>query len=160
MNWALRHSFADERLGLLELVRPLRKEVAALIPKDLDARPLTRGEQANGYSLSPIASADDGVILAVAGEIDISNAEEFVDDVRSLNGGAEGEVVLNLQHCGFIDSTGIRALIVLARELRTRGETLVLSGLNGEPRRVFELTGLIDGRDFAIRDEAPDMSAE
>ena len=100
------------------------------------------------------------MILAVAGEIDISSAEEFSDDVRALVEGAEGEVVLSLQDCGFIDSTGIRALILLARELRTRGQTLVLSGLNGEPRRVFELTGLLDGRDFAIRDEAPYMSAE
>jgi anti-anti-sigma factor len=131
-----------------------------LFPKELDARPGTRGEQVNGHSLSRIASAGNGVILAVAGEIDISSAEEFSDDARALVEGAEGEVVLILQNCGFIDSTGIRALILLARELRTRGQTLVLSGLNGEPRRVFEITGLLDGRDFAIRDEAPDMSAE
>ena len=124
-----------------------------MIPKELDARPLTRSEQANGHSLSRIASADDGVILALTGEIDISNAEEFSDEVRTLVDGAPGEVVLSLQDCGFIDSTGIKTLIMLGRELRTRGQTLVLSGLNGEPRRVLELTGLLDGRDFAIRDE-------
>jgi anti-anti-sigma factor len=100
------------------------------------------------------------VILAVAGEIDISSAEEFSDDVRAQMEGVEGEVVLSLQNCGFIDSTGIRALIMLARELRTRGQTLVLSGLNGGPRRVFEITGLLDGRDFEIRDAAPDVSPE
>jgi anti-anti-sigma factor len=133
---------------------------AALTLKELDARPLTRSEQVNGHSLSRIASGNDGVILAVAGEIDISNAGELVDGVRTLVDGAEGEVVLSLQDCGFIDSTGIKALIVLARELRTRGQTLVLSGLNGEPRRVFEITGLLDRRDFEIRDEAPDRSAE
>ena len=127
---------------------------AALTPKELDARPLTRGEQVNGHSLSRIASPGNGVSLAVAGEIDISNAEEFSDGVRTLTDGAEGEVVLSLENCGFIDSTGIRALIVLARELRTRGQTLVLSGLNGEPRRVFEITGLLDRRDLEIRDEA------
>ena len=131
-----------------------------MIRKELDARPLTPGEQVNGHSLSRIPSANDGVILAVAGEIDISNAEEFVDDVRSLVGGAESEVVLSLQDCGFIDSTGIRALLMLARELRTRSQTLVLSGLDGEPRRVLEITGLLDGRDFEIRDAAPDMSPE
>ena len=126
-----------------------------MTPKELDARLLTRGEHVNGHSLSRIASGEDGVILAVAGEIDISNAEELVDGVRSLVEGAEGEVVLSLQDCGFIDSTGIRALIMLARELQTRGQALVLSGLNGEPPRVFELTGLLDGHDFTIRDRAP-----
>jgi anti-anti-sigma factor len=100
------------------------------------------------------------VILAVAGEIDISSAEEFGDGVRSLIEGVEGEVVLSLQNCGFIDSSGIRALIMLARELQTRGQTLVLSGLNGGPRRVFEITGLLNGREFEIRAAAPDVGAE
>jgi anti-anti-sigma factor len=100
------------------------------------------------------------VILAVAGEIDISSAEEFSDGVRSLVEGVEGEVVLSLQNCGFIDSSGIRALIMLARELQTRGQTLVLSGLNGGPRRVFEITGLLNGREFEIRAAAPDVGAE
>lgn len=135
-----------------------------MIAKELDERPLTRGEQvnghSNGHSLSRIASAGNGVILAVAGEIDLSNAEEFSDGVRALKDGAEGEVVLSLQDCGFIDSAGIRALIMLARELRTQDQTLVLSGLNGGPRRVLEITGLLDGRVFEIRDAAPDMSAE
>jgi anti-anti-sigma factor len=126
-----------------------------LTPTELGARPLTRDERVNGPSLSRVSSGHDDVILAVAGEIDISNAEELVDGVRSLVDGAEGEVVLRLQDCGFIDSIGIKALIVLARELQTRGQTLVLSGLNGEPRRVFEITGLLDGREFAIRDHAP-----
>ena len=129
-------------------------------PKELDARPLAPGKQLSGHSLSRIPSAGDGVILAVAGEIDISNAKEFGDGVRSLAGGAEGEVVLSLQDCVFIDSTGIKALIMLARELRRRGGTLVLSELNGEPRRVFKLTGLLDGRDFVVRDAVPDVSAE
>jgi anti-anti-sigma factor len=105
-------------------------------------------------------SADIGVTLAVAGEIDISNADEFVDDVRWLVGSTKCHVVLSLENCGFIDSTGARAFITLARELRMRGQTLVLSGLDGEPRRVLELTGLLEGRAFAIRDGAPDLSAE
>lgn len=131
-----------------------------MIPTELNGRPLTPAEQANGHSLSRIASAGNGVILAVAGEINISSAEEFSDEVCALMEGAEGEVVLRLQNCCFIDSTGIRALIGLARELRTRGQTLVLSGLNGQPRRVFELTGLLDRREFEMRDPVPDKRAE
>ena len=135
-----------------------------MIPKELNGRPLTRSEQANrhanGYSLSHLESAGSGVILAVGGEIDISNADEFSDQVRGLVDGAEGEVVLGFQDCGFIDSAGIRALIMLARELRTRGQTLVIAGLNGGPRRVFEITGLLDRRDFEIRKAGPHTSAE
>jgi anti-sigma B factor antagonist len=100
------------------------------------------------------------MILAVGGEIDISNAEEFGDEMSSLVDGANEEVVLNLQDCGFIDSTGIKALIKLARELRTRGQTLVLSGLNGGPQRVLELTGLLDGGDFTVRGDAPERNID
>lgn len=128
--------------------------------KELNGRPPTRGKQVNGHSLSRVASAGNGVSVAVAGEIDISSAEEFGDDVRALVDGADGEVVLSFENCGFIDSTGMRALIMLARELRTRGQTLVLSGLKGEPRRVFEITGLLDGGGFEVRDSAPALSAE
>ena len=131
-----------------------------MISTELNGRPLTPGGTAIGHSLSRIPCAGDGVILALAGDIDISSAEEFSDEVRALMEGAEGEVVLSLENCGFIDSTGIRALIGLARELRTRGQTLVLSGLNGQPRRVFELTGLLDRRDFEMRDPASDKRAE
>ena len=131
-----------------------------MISKELDARSLGSGQHVSGHSVSQIVPDDNGVTLAVAGEIDIANADEFADDVRWLVGSAKGDVVLSLESCGFIDSTGARALIVLARELQMRGQTLVLSGLDGEPRRVLELTDLLEGRAFAIRGGAPDMSAE
>jgi anti-anti-sigma factor len=118
---------------------------SGLILKERDTRPLTGGEPVNGHSLSRISTDDNGAVLAVAGEIDLSNAEEFVDEVRSLIGGEEGEVVLSLQDCNFIDSTALTALTMLARELPTRSQRLVLSGLDGQPRRMFELTGLLDG---------------
>ena len=133
-------------------------------PIELDGGQPARSEpanrHANGYSLSHLESAGSGVILAVGGEIDISSADEFSDQLRGLVDGAEGEVVLGFQDCGFIDSTGIRTLIRLGRELRTRGQTLVIAGLNGGPRRVFEITGLLDRRDFEIRKAGPHTSAE
>lgn len=133
-----------------------------MIPTERDERVRTPAERVNGHSngslLSRVAS-DDRVILAVAGEIDLASAEKFSDDVRELTAGENGEIVLNLQDCSFIDSTGIRAVIMLARELEARGQSLVLCGLNGSPRRVFEITGLLDGPDFEIRDGSPNPSA-
>ena len=130
-----------------------------MIPKELDSGPPPRSERVdghfNGYSLSRIESAGNGVILGVGGEIDISNADELSDQVRGLMDGSEGEVVLSFQDCGFIDSSGIRALIMLAQELQARGQTLVIAGLNGGPRRVFEIAGLLDRPDLEIRDAVP-----
>jgi anti-anti-sigma factor len=119
-----------------------------LISRERDERPVTRVRQVNGVN----GSTNGHVTLAVAGEIDLSTAATFSDEVRALAGAGKGEIVLGFEDCRFIDSSGIRALIMLAREFRARGQTLVLSGLNGSPRRVLEITGLFDGPEFEIRD--------
>ena len=75
--------------------------------------------------------------LAVSGEIDISNAKAFTEEVHLLFNGGSGQMTLDLQHCVFIDSAGIRALVVLAQEQQARGRTLKLSGVTGEPQRVL-----------------------
>ena len=103
---------------------------------------------ANGYSLSRTARNGDGVMLAISGEIDIATADAFIDEVHRLNG-VGGDVVLDFQNCLFIDSTGIRALVVLGEEQKAQGRRLKLSGVTGEPQRVLELTGLLDSDLFA-----------
>ena len=114
-----------------------------MAPKS-DSQPLSGGELGNGYSLSRMARNGAGVTLALSGEIDIANADAFTDQVHSLIEGADGQVVLDLQNCLFIDSTGIRALMVLAREQQAWGRRLKLSRVTGEPLRVLGLSGLLD----------------
>jgi anti-anti-sigma factor len=104
---------------------------------------------ANGYSLSRADRNGDGVSLAIFGEIDIANADAFIDEVHRLSGDADRDVVLDFQNCLFIDSTGIRALMVLGQEQKAQGRRLKLSGVTGEPQRVLELTGLLDSDLFA-----------
>lgn len=110
---------------------------------------LRGSELANGYSLSRIAREGEDVTLAVAGEIDIANAEVFTHEAHSLIEGAGGRVTLDLQNCRFIDSTAIRALITLSKEQQAQGRTFELSGVTGEPRRSLGLTGLLDSGLFA-----------
>jgi anti-sigma B factor antagonist len=105
----------------------------------------------NGYSLLRMARNGDGVTLAVSGEVDIANAEAFTDEVHSLFEGGDGQLTLDLQNCLFIDSTGIRALMVLAQGQRERGRTIKLSGVTGEPLRVLRLSGVLDS-DLFVED--------
>jgi anti-anti-sigma factor len=131
------------RIGLRDSRHTGRARRSQLAPKS-GSRPLSGGEFGNGYSLSRIARNGAGVMLALSGEIDIANADAFTEEVHSLIEDADGQVVLDLQHCLFIDSIGIRALIVLAREQQAQGRSLRLSGVTGEPLRVLELSGLLD----------------
>jgi anti-anti-sigma factor len=107
----------------------------------------------NGYSLARIAHNGSGVTLAISGEIDIASAKSFTDEVHSLVQDADSEVALDLENCGFIDSTGIRALVALAQGQQAQGRKLKLSGVTGEPQRVLELSGLLNSGLFADSDE-------
>jgi anti-anti-sigma factor len=107
---------------------------------------------ANGYSLSSVTT--DGGTVAISGEIDLANADAFVGELRGLMEDAAGEVVLDFQNCLFIDSSGIRALLVLAHEREAQGTKLKLSGVTGEPLRALELTGLLDSGVFVTGPES------
>ena len=52
--------------------------------------------------------------LVVSGEIDMACATEFLDAVRSIR--ADGPLCLRMTDVSFMDSSGIRALLTLARE--------------------------------------------
>ena len=95
--------------------------------------PLSGRQPRDGYLLVPTARNGHGVTLAISGEIDISNAEAFTDEVKLLFNGANGEMTLDLQHCVFIDSAGIRALVVLAQEQQARGERSSFQALPVSP---------------------------
>jgi anti-sigma B factor antagonist len=129
-----------------------------LAPK-VDSQPPSGTERRNGYSLSRTSRNGHGVILAVSGEIDISNAEAFTDEVHSLIGGSDSPVALDLQGCGFIDSSAIRALLVLAQEQQAQGRQLKLLGVTGEPQRVLKVSGLLDSGLFAGSDEGQKRQA-
>jgi anti-anti-sigma factor len=126
----------------------LRERRFLLTPKSGSS--LSRGELANGYALSRVARNGERVTLTVYGEIDIANAGAFTDEARSLINDAGGQVALDLENCEFIDSTGIRALIVLAQEQQARGPDLELNGVTGEPLRALRLSGVLESSLFAM----------
>jgi len=118
-----------------------------------NSQPPSGAERRKGYSLSRTARNGHGVILAVSGELDIANTEAFTAEVHSLIDHADSPVALDLQGCGFIDSTAIRALLVLAQEQRAQGRRLKLLGITGEPQRVLKISGLLDSDLFADSDQ-------
>jgi anti-anti-sigma factor len=82
-------------------------------------------------------------IVAVAGEIDVSNAEQFRHALLSaarLLPEADGVVVIDLADVTFLDSTALSAL-VFARS-RHGGLVWNLCAVQGHIKRLFALTGL------------------
>ena len=96
---------------------------------------------------------EDGVaIVAVNGEFDLAGAEDFeavLDEALTL----ETPLVVDLEHCKFIDSTGIDLLVRSARDAAGHGFALAASG--PQVHRVLELVGIPERLPtFDTRDEA------
>ena len=71
--------------------------------------------------------------------IDAAVAIAFKDGMRALVEDAAGDVVLNLEHVTFIDSSGLGA-IVAAKKMLGEGRRLHLSGMQPPVDKVFRLT--------------------
>lgn len=91
------------------------------------------------------ASRLDGTVtLKVIGELDLATAGDL--DREIVSSSPAEHVDLDFSECGFIDSTGLQAVIGNARRIRDGGGRLTVSNLDGEVLALFEMTGLlVDG---------------
>jgi anti-anti-sigma factor len=95
-------------------------------------------------------------VIEVRGELDLAVAE----DLRAVLSGVEANrVVVDLEGCEFIDSTGIAVLLLAAREFADEDRALEVSGANGQVLRVLEVSGLA-GHDGRLLDMADGRPAE
>ncbi|MGH9279179.1 MAG: STAS domain-containing protein [Acidimicrobiales bacterium] len=85
---------------------------------------------------------DGGALVRVAGEVDMSTAPRLESQLLGLaeNGGAL--ITVDLAETDFLDTTGLNALVVAVKHVRTRGGDLVLRAPSRPVTRVLELSGL------------------
>jgi anti-sigma B factor antagonist len=81
-----------------------------------------------------------GLVIHVdATRIDAASAIAFKDQVQALTDGHEGRVILNLETVGFVDSSGLGAVVAAMKQLGP-GRKLELAGLTVGVAKVFRLT--------------------
>lgn len=94
-----------------------------------------------------VSPAAEGVLVAVAGELDVATAAAF--EATLLEQLSEGPVRLDLRGMSFMDSTGIRVLDAVLRDLPMIGSTLCIDPtLQPAVRQILTLTGLTDALPF------------
>jgi anti-anti-sigma factor len=95
-----------------------------------------------------------GRLLRIEGELDLAVAGQLQEAIDAAVDAAAA-VVLSLDACEFIDSTGIAVILRGRSALEEAGGRLAVFGAKGGVARVFEMTGLTDGGlFFASADEA------
>jgi anti-sigma B factor antagonist len=85
--------------------------------------------------------SDDGrrAVLAARGEIDLATVELLHEAIERASQTSASEVWVDLSDVGFMDSTGLSALVIGHRALPGR---FVVICPDGPPRRALEISGL------------------
>ncbi|MCB0970970.1 MAG: STAS domain-containing protein [Acidimicrobiales bacterium] len=88
------------------------------------------------------AQVDGGVLLSLAGEIDLSSAHLLVDSIDAAHEGGARTIVLDFSGVTFVNSTGLGAMVAATKRLRAEGGDLVLRRFRGIPASALATTGL------------------
>jgi anti-anti-sigma factor len=80
-------------------------------------------------------------VVSLTGRIDASAAPHVNKLVREAMAEGSKQIIVDLHDVTFLSSSGLRALLLLARELRKDGGDLVLCALQPQVAEVFHLTG-------------------
>lgn len=86
-------------------------------------------------------SQSDLRVVPLAGRIDAATAPVVNKAVRAAMEDGVRQIVVELREVTFLSSSGLRTLLLLARELRRDGGDLVLCALQPQVAEVFHLTG-------------------
>ena len=92
--------------------------------------------------------------LQLEGELDLWSAERLQAVLQRVARDNDA-VVVGLEGCDFVDSTGIALFLQARRQLEDEGGRLVIYGCADQVLRIFTVAGLTDaGIVFASRGEA------
>ena len=81
--------------------------------------------------------------VALTGEIDHHCAKNYIHAIAGKIEAYTPEVcILDFRDVSFIDSSGIAVVINALRQMSQMGGTLVLSGINDQPMKVFHAAGV------------------
>ena len=95
--------------------------------------------------------------IVVAGELDLAVADQLKAALEECRG--HSTVLINLDRCDFIDSTGIAVIVFAHQRLLESGGRVAVFAPNDQVQRVLGLTGLTgNGLVFKTRDDALDES--
>ncbi len=85
----------------------------------------------------------NGVVMVRAdGQLIVGNRHELKDLVTRRLAGGDRRFVIDFAGTGYIDSSGLGALVTMSKQVREHGGELRIAGLNDDLRALFELTKL------------------
>lgn len=138
--------FDPARVPEPDLVSPLEERKTGglglyLMRKLMDSVEFRFEDGENILVLTKRVQQADHQVVALQGRIDASAAPHVNKAVRAAIAEGSKYIIVELRDVTFLSSSGLRTLLLLARELRRDGGDLVLCALQPQVAEVFHLTG-------------------
>ena len=89
-----------------------------------------------------LVSADESLVVALAGEIDSATSEDFYAEVMAMYVNDKKDVIFDCAALEFIDSTTLGTFVKIFKQLKADGNRLVLRGMRPRIKKLFEICAL------------------
>ena len=90
------------------------------------------------------ALVNGAIEVSLQGELDLASARQMEERFAAIDEQNPSRVVVDLGQLAFMDSSGLRVLLLADARARERGYELVLLPGRESVQRVFEMTGALD----------------
>lgn len=91
---------------------------------------------------SQLNSTDKYWEVSVAGELDVSTAEELKKHLHKLVDEENIDMKLNVESLDYIDSTGLGVMIGILKRLKIENKEVYIEKPKSNVRKIFSITGL------------------
>jgi len=81
-----------------------------------------------------------GLIVSIIGKLDAVSAGEFDKEMDGQIKKGESNFILDLSRLDYVSSAGLRSLLSTSKRLKENKGTIVLCGLQGSVKEVFDIS--------------------
>jgi anti-anti-sigma factor len=112
------------------------------------AEPWSRDAPIPGGLAIESSAQDDVTVLTLSGELDLASTPILERELTAVESAGAKRLLIDLAGVGFMDSTGLQALLRARERATEAGIELALRRGPHQVQRVFELTKTIDAFTF------------
>ena len=94
------------------------------------------------------AISNQNVIITLKGRLDTMTAPQLDDEAKSSDFDEVETVTLNLKDLEYISSSGLRVILALYKNLKSKGGNLKIVNVSNTIMELFSMTGMSDYLDI------------
>ena len=94
------------------------------------------------------AISNQNVIITLKGRLDTMTAPQLDDEAKNIDFDEVETVTLNLKDLEYISSSGLRVILALYKNLKSKGGNLIIVNVSNTIMELFSMTGMADYLDI------------